>query len=189
MAPEGPILHTERLALRPPTMEDLGEYAPIFADPEVMRYIGDGSLRTPDRVAKSVARIRELFVTRGIGGFVLVERETGDILGDCFLVPIMRSGADPSDMTDRGPEIELGYRLKKDAWGKGFATEAAGAVLNWATGVGGPRLTEVVGVTHPDNEPSKRVLRKLGFDDAGETEAFYNMTTSLLVYRVERESR
>ena len=189
MAPEGPILHTERLVLRPPTMEDLGEYAPIFADPEVMRYIGDGSLRTPDRVAKSVARIRELFVTRGIGGFVLVERETGDILGDCFLVPIMRSGADPSDMTDRGPEIELGYRLKKDAWGKGYATEAAGAVLNWATGDDGPRLSEVVGVTHPDNEPSKRVLRKLGFEDAGETEAFYNMTTSLLVYPAQREGR
>ena len=62
-------------------------------------------------------------------------------------------------------------------------------MLNWATGDDGPRLSEVVGVTHPDNEPSKRVLRKLGFEDAGETEAFYNMTTSLLVYPAQREGR
>ena len=189
MTSQAPILRTDRLVLRAPTVDDLDEYAPIFADPDVMRYIGDGSLRTPDRVAKSVERTQALFESYGLGGFLLTDPESGSVLGDCFLVPIMRSGADPTDLTDRGPEIELGYRLAKRAWGKGYATEAARAVLEWATGDEGPGITEVIGVTHPDNEPSKRVLRKIGFRDAGETEAFYNMTTSLLVFRAEPSGR
>jgi len=183
MKRSGPNLRTARLVLRLPTLDDLDAYAPIFADPEVMRYIGDGSLRSPERVAKSVERTRELFEERGLGVLLVIERATGEILGDCFVVPVMRSGADPKDLRDRGPEIELGYRLKRSAWGKGFATEAAKAVLEWAMGPDGPRLEEVIGITYPENAASQGVLLKAGFERKGLTEAFYDMETELFVAR------
>lgn len=181
MNPIGPILKTERLVLRMPTDADLDAYAPMFADPEVMRYIGDGSLRSPERVAKSIERGRELFIERGLGIFLVTDRITGAVLGDCFVVPVLRSGVDPADLNARGPEIELGYRLKKDAWGKGYATEAATAVRAWALGPDGPGLQEIIGVTYPENGPSQRVLLKAGFERRGQTDAFYDMSTELFV--------
>lgn len=78
-----PNLTTERLLLRLPTLDDLDGYAPMFADAEVMRFIGDGSLRTPERVARSVARGREFFAERGLGIFLVTDRGSGEILGDC----------------------------------------------------------------------------------------------------------
>lgn len=183
MAGNGVILTTDRLLLRLPMPGDLDEYAPIFADPEVMRYIGDGSLRGVERVAKSIERTHELFAERRLGVLLAVERETGEILGDCFVVPAMRSGADPTDLRDRGPEVELGYRLKRSAWGKGYATEAARAVLEWALGPDGPRLEEVIGITYPENLASQRVLLKIGMVAAGRTDRFYGMETALFVGR------
>lgn len=185
MERSGPNLHTERLLLRLATPGDLDAYAPIFADPEVMRFIGDGSLRSPERVARSIERSRELFAERGLGVLLAIDRATGEILGDCFVVPVMRSGADAKDLRDRGPEIELGYRLKRSAWGKGYATEAARAVLEWALGPDGPRLSEVIGITHPENLASQRVLLKVGFEREGPTEVFYDMRTELFVARAD----
>jgi RimJ/RimL family protein N-acetyltransferase len=183
-----PNLMTDRLVMRLPTVGDLGAYAPIFADAEVMRFIGDGSLRSVERVAQSIERTHELFAERGLGVLVVTDRVTGEILGDCFVVPVMRSGADPADLRDRGPEVELGYRFKRSAWGKGYATEAATAVLAWALGPDGPRLEEVIGVTHPENEASQRVLLKAGFDRRGPTDEFYDMTCQLFVARAGFES-
>lgn len=189
MSQTDPILTTDRLLLRLPTLEDLGEYAPIFADPEVMRYIGDGSLRTPDRVARSIERGRELFEERGLAIFLATDRQSGAILGDCFVVPVLRSGVDPTDLNARGPEIELGYRLKKDAWGKGYATEAARAVRAWALGPDGPRLKEVIGITYPENLASQKVLLNAGFERRGLTDAYYDMTSELFVARAGSGSR
>ncbi|MFI4853623.1 MAG: GNAT family N-acetyltransferase [Phycisphaerales bacterium JB065] len=179
MSPNATILTTKRLSLRLPSPDDLDEYAPIFADPEVMRYIGDGSLRSADRVALSIERSVVLFEERSLGIFLVIERDSGAVLGDCLLVPIMRSGTDPNDPHARGPETELGYRLCRSAWGKGYATEAATALLHWALGNEGPRLREVIAVTYPQNLASQRVLLKSGFRHEGQTEAFYNITAEL----------
>lgn len=178
MPPFQPNLTTDRLLLRPPTLADLDEYAPIFADPEVMRYIGDGSLRTPDRVAVSIERSRVLFERSRVGIFLAIDRGTGMILGDCFVVPVMRSGADPKNPEDRGPEMELGYRFRRSAWGRGYATEAARAVLAYALDPEGGGLDQVVAVTYPENSGSQRVLLKAGFVSRGLTDAYYDMTTA-----------
>lgn len=178
-----PNLTTDRLLLRPPTLTDLDAYAPMFADAEVMRFIGDGSLRTPERVALSIERSRVLFERSGVGIFLVTERETGAILGDCFVVPVMRSGADPKDPDDRGPEMELGYRLRRSAWGQGYASEAASAVLEWALDPECAGLDRVIAVTHPANEASRRVLLKIGMEPVGLTNRFYGMETALFVKR------
>lgn len=174
------ILKTDRLLLRPVAPADLDGYAPIFADPEVMRFIGDGSVRTPERVARSVERSAELFASRGLGIFLVTDRKSGEILGDCFVVPVVCSEGRGAP---EQPEWELGYRLKRSAWGRGIATEAARAVAAYALDPAGGGLEEVIGVAYPENEASQRVLLKIGMEPAGLTDRFYGMETALFVKR------
>jgi RimJ/RimL family protein N-acetyltransferase len=107
------VLKTDRLRLRPVTLDDIDSFLPVFDDPDVMRYIGDGKPRTIEKV-RATLEISLAVQDRGLGLFAVESFETGEVLGDCGLIPIQRSGR-----TERGPEIELGYRLAKHAWGKG----------------------------------------------------------------------
>lgn len=115
-------LETPRLRLRPFRPDDLDAIAPLFADPEVMRFSAYGPLNRD--------RTRELFLDRclasyrdnGFGWYAIAEKATqGDrpLLGFC--------GLSVQSIDDR-EEIEIGYRLARAVWGCGFATEAARAV-------------------------------------------------------------
>ncbi len=92
------------------------------------------------------------------------------LLGWCGLFPLEESGL-----------IELGYRYVRAAWGRGIATEAAGAVLEH--GFKALRLDPIVAVAHPDNLASLRVLDKLGFHGQGRTR-YYD--TEVAYYRLDR---
>ena len=182
------VLRTDRLILRKPILDDLGAFAQQFADPEVTRYIGDGSPRTPERVERGLRNGLLCWDRLGFGPFTVLRE--GRVIGDCMLYPIARSGVDPTDFAARGPEIEIGYRLVREAWGQGLATEAARAVLGWATSdASGPGLTDLVAVTHPDNIASRRVLEKIGLVSMGRSEAYYGTTTWLYVLRPEHAAR
>jgi RimJ/RimL family protein N-acetyltransferase len=170
-------LFTDRLALRPVDAGDLEPLAAMMRDPEVCRFIGDGRPRSRERVERTVRFAAHLWRERGFGLFA-IERE-GRFLGVCLLVPIARSGTDPGAFEARGPEIEIGYWLARDAWGQGYATEAAGAVLRWAMSDAGAALDRVIAVTHPSHERSQRVLGRIGMERVGETDAYYDTTTVL----------
>lgn len=168
-------LTTPRLTLRPPTLGDLDAFAEIFADPEVCRYIGDGKPRPRERVEQSLRNCIACWERRGFGPFAVLDE--GRIIGDTLLYPIARSGTDFSDLDARGPEIEIGYRLAREAWGKGFATEAAKATMDWAFSPDGPNLPELIAVTYPENAASQRVLEKIGMRCMGETSDYYDAVT------------
>ncbi len=176
------ILRTPRLTLRPPTTDDLDAFAEIFADPEVCRFIGDGKPRPRDRVEHSLRNCILCWQRRGFGPFAVLHE--GRIIGDTLLYPIARSGTDFSDLDARGPEIEIGYRFARSAWGRGFATEAARATMDWAFSPAGPDLPELIAVTYPENAASQRILEKLGMQRLGETRDYYNEATVL--FRIER---
>ena len=159
-----PPIVSDRLVLRVPEVSDAEALMRVFGDPEAMRFIGDGSVRTIDRVRESIDRKREVYRELGVSMFTVERRDTGAIIGDCGLIPIAFAG----------PEFELGYRFAPEAWGKGYATEAARAALTHAWGV--LDVDTVVGVTHPENTTSGRVLAKLGFVDRGLTPRWYSMT-------------
>ena len=135
-------------------LEDVESFAPIFASPDVMRYIGDGKPRTIEKVRATI-EISLSVQDRGLGLFTVELRETGEVLGDCGLIPIQRSGR-----TERGPEIELGYRLAKHAWGKGYATEAGRAVLTY--GWSHLQLPSLLAVTPVTSVGSVNVVVPLG---------------------------
>jgi RimJ/RimL family protein N-acetyltransferase len=90
----------------------------------------------------------------GFGLLAVAEREGGRVVGEAGL-----------QVLEAGPDIELGYTLRHAAWGRGYATEAARAVLYWA--FAGLRLERVVAVADPANETSLHVLDKLGMRRLG----------------------
>ena len=131
----------------------------MYADREVMRYIGAGDAHSTS-VEDSERRLQRLIDHQERHGFSLwavTDRETGTVMGDGGLI----------HLAHRGPEIELGCRLAKPYWGKGYATEVASAWV--AHGFEELGLERIVAVTHPENVASQRVLEKVGFAHEGMT--------------------
>lgn len=164
-------LESKRLRLRAARPEDVEPLRPVFSDPEVMRYVGDGSPRDERKVRAAIERWMRL-EPQGMGLFTISTKDTGDVVGDCGLIPIKRSGG-----SERGPEIELGYRFGRAYWGRGYASEAAGRVIAYAFDT--LALPRVIAVTHLENAASRRVLEKTGFRYEGTTDAYYDDTLHL----------
>jgi RimJ/RimL family protein N-acetyltransferase len=147
-------VETERLLLRRWRPEDAEPFAAINADAEVMRFIGDG--RPAGRTASDdlLRRIEDEWETRGHGLWAVQERAApGTLLGFCGL-------AVPAFLPQVLPAVEVGWRLARDAWGRGIATEAARAAV--ADGFARLGLAEILAIVHPDNARSLRVTEKLG---------------------------
>lgn len=162
------IAETDRLVLRVPRVEDVEALALMWADPETMRYIGKaGEGWTRAKVVERIERAIRFCDEHGMTFWTVVERETDEIIGQGGLVPIAFNG----------DEIELGYRLGKSHWGKGYGTEIAWASA--AYGFDRLGLDRLVAVTYAENTGSRRVLSKVGFRELGSSELYYDTTTLL----------
>src|SRR5262245_12020760 len=127
----------------------------MYGDPEVTRYLGGVKTRAQ---AEGVMRLRILAYYDehpGFGVWATIERATGTCVGCHVLNHI------------QGEEfIQVGYILFKEAWGKGFATEGAAALLRY--GFDDCGLSQIVAITDLDNVASQRVLEKIGLRRRGE---------------------
>lgn len=156
-----PALETPRLRLRRLVAADLANLVTLDSDPEVMRYVGSpAGVKTAAETAER-ARRRIAEGERGLHeplGFWRIEGR-GDHafygLGALLRMP-------------EGDDVEVAYRLARTAWGRGLATEAAGALVTHALRT--LALPRLVAVTYPGNRASQRVLDKLGFERRGLTE-------------------
>ncbi|MDG4826408.1 GNAT family N-acetyltransferase [Asanoa sp. WMMD1127] len=153
-------IETERLLLRGWRDDDLDPLAAVNADPEVMRYILDGSVRDRGRTEADLRRIRDGWDQRGFGLFAVEVRATGRLIGWAGL-------AVPEFLPEVLPAVEIGWRLARDAWGQGYATEAATAALRF--GFDDRGLDRVISIRHVDNARSERVMTKLGLTPEFET--------------------
>jgi len=147
------FLETERLVLRRFTEADINRLFDLDSDPEVMHFINGGK-PTPrdvirDETLPALLRDYERFV--GYGRWVAIERATGDFLG--WFSFRLREGTSPD-------EAELGYRLRKSAWGKGYGTEGARALIR--KGFTELPVGRVVAFTMTVNTASRRVMEKAG---------------------------
>ena len=145
-----PELNTARLSLRSFRDQDLDAFAALAANDGFMRFSSTGAL---DRAGAAALLERIMVRTRAAlpSQFAVFEHGAERMLGYCgfFLQEV-----------DGAEEIEIGYRLHPDAWGRGFATEAAQAVRDHAFRDLG--LERVISIIHPDNHASERVARKNG---------------------------
>lgn len=134
--------------------------AAINADPEVMRWIGDGQPRSRQSTQAAIAACEHRWDELGYGWFAVEIRNTGELAGF--------TGLDiPDDIPDVMPAVEIGWRLGSPYWGQGIATEAARAALRFAFLDRG--MTQVVGIHQVENHASERVMQKLGMRPVSES--------------------
>src|SRR6476619_2306389 len=128
-------LESDRLLLRAPVLGDADALAPMYADPEVMRYVGDGRTLTRAETERSVRRMIERWNADGFGLFTTVRKDDEAVIGRVGLLVWNTDTWEPTTRAEAadGPrEVAAGYTLGRDYWGQGFATEAAGAVRDYA---------------------------------------------------------
>jgi RimJ/RimL family protein N-acetyltransferase len=157
--------------------DDLAFLYDMYSRPEVRRYIGDGSVMSdPDEPRRLVARWAAL--ADGPFGARALETADGEQLGSILLKHIPWSAGAVEAETPE--DVEIGWHLHPDAWGRGFASAGARAVLReaWAAGV-----QRVVAVTHPDNAASQRVCARIGMTPRGRTRQYYDTECALFDIR------
>jgi RimJ/RimL family protein N-acetyltransferase len=152
-----PVLSSARLTLRALAAADLDEFTAMQADPEVMRHLGAGVTRSREETWDTMARMLGQWPLRGYGMFAVVETASGRFAGRAGILHPY-AWAEP----------ELAYGFDRPFWGRGYATEAAVALRDWAFArFAMPRLVSNV---RPANTASINVLRKLGAELVGEAE-------------------
>jgi RimJ/RimL family protein N-acetyltransferase len=146
-AVEIPRVETERLLLREWRADDLGAYAGMYADPEVTRFLGGPVDRA--EAWRRMAAMAGHWLLNGYGNWVLERREDGRMIGRAGLW-----------QPEGWPGLEVGWLLARDAWGRGYATEAGRASREWArSALGAGELISIIAV---DNAASRRVAERLG---------------------------
>ena len=146
------VVATSRLDLRELAPADVDALTGMYSDLEVMRFIGMGGVRTREDAARAIAAQQQEYRDRGYGEWATIRRDTGAMIGMCGVIRW-------PDI-DGVEELEVAYMLARDAWGRGYATEAAIAIRDWAFAV----LTRerMVSLIYHDNAASIAVARNAG---------------------------
>jgi len=143
------FLESERLYLRAITQDDLKLLFELHSDPEVMKFIRPAE-KTLDETRTTMERIfRTNDYEKGIGLWICHEKISNDFIGWFVLKPL-----------ENTPDIEIGYRLLRKHWGKGFATEMSREMVTYCFDK--LKLSKIAAATHPDNHASQYVLEKIG---------------------------
>jgi ribosomal-protein-alanine N-acetyltransferase len=178
-------IFTERLRLTPLVADDVDLALALWTDPDVIKYVCDPM--TEAEIRQEMPDSIKRGGNGGIGIWCIADRKSGEKLGSTYLLP-MPIDTDDTDfslvvmgqMPDA--EIEIGYFLKRSAWGCGYATEVCKRVLQFAFQK--VSLDEVVASVDEDNVGSKKVLEKSGLRDRGRTRSYGKDSP---IYRISRD--
>jgi len=143
-------MQTERLILRPFTLDDAEEYFPLVSHPDILRYTGETPVSSLDD-ARHILFTRPLqdYATYGFGRMACIEKATGKLIGFSGL-----------KFLEDLKEVDVGYRFLPHYWGKGFATESAIALIE--DGTREHNIERIIGLVESENNGSINVLKKLG---------------------------
>ena len=146
------MIQTERLILRKFTLEDVEPSYQMNLDPRVSEFTGDGGVQSRDVVHKRIKNdVLGDYAKYGFGRLAVCLKSTGEFIGFAGLKYL-----------DDMQEVDLGYRLAFDHWGKGLATEACKPLVEH--GFKELNLNKIMALVIPENKASVRVLEKLGFE-------------------------
>ena len=166
-------IETDRLVMRPWRPDDLTARMGIFSDAEVMKFIGRTSYTSAEVMRERISRQMRFQFHFGFSMWAVLDKTTREIIGNAGLQPLEGS-----------KEIEVGYHFRRDVWGRGYATETARASLAFGLrpeSEGGAGLRKIVGITHPDNVASQRVLVKAGLTLVGPSRHY---DTDVLLFEI-----
>ena len=147
------VLITERLILRPVTMEDHAVLQAHWDTPDVRRFLFDGAMLSAAEITETIMESQRGFAAAGYGLWLVSERDGAELAGTAGLRPLDDLG------------LEIFYSLVPGSWGRGYATEAARAVVEHALGPLG--LPEVLAEVDEGNAASVAVVKRLGMTAFG----------------------
>jgi len=162
-------LETERLIMRMWRNTDFEEYAELCADPEVMRFLG-GKVFDRTEAWRQMASMIGHWYLRGYGIWAVEEKDSGRLAGRIGCIN-----------PEGWPGFEVGWTLKREFWGKGYATEAGRRALEY--GFNELDKPHIISLIHPENRASIRVAERLGETLEGNARVF---ETDVLVYGIDR---
>lgn len=158
---EPAVAETERITIRQWRLDEVDRYLDIYSRDDVVRWLGGPPVRERSRALELIGlNAARLAQDPRFGWWAVVERSTGVPAGSVLLKPLPNGDG----------EIEIGWHLHPDSWGKGLASEAAAAVLDRGFRDG---LDEVWAVTMLDNDRSARVCERIGMRLLGITHRWY----------------
>ena len=165
------MVESERLIFRNFTLDDLPMLIEQRSDPEVNKFLGGTKLQNPEALDKRIRFYMSCYDSHGFGMCAMLWRPTGEMIGS--------AGLQPLDGTD---EIEVGYSMIREYWGRGIGTEAARAWLEH--GFKDHDLNRIVAVAHTENWASRHIMEKLGMHYE-KTEFHYDAECAF--YAISRE--
>ncbi|GAB3198486.1 RimJ/RimL family protein N-acetyltransferase [Pontibacter aydingkolensis] len=148
------FVETERLILRELLPSDESGIFELDSDSDVQRYLGNKPIKRVEDARKSIEFIRQQYLDNGIGRWAVIEKETNCFVGWAGLKFVREATNNHINYHD------LGYRLIKKYWGKGYATESAKASLDY--GFEKLKLKEIYSMADVNNIASRKVLEKVG---------------------------
>ncbi len=164
-------IETPRLVLRPMQPTDLDDLLRIFTDPRVMASFG-GELFPREQMQRWLQRNLDHQTQYGYGLYSVILKSSGALIGDCGLEMLQVDGTTVA---------ELGYDFRSDYWHRGYATEAAIAVRDYAFGILG--LTQLISLIRTGNNASRRVAERVGMQLDSEFERYGNRYWKFVLVR------
>ena len=164
--------NTERLTFRRWLDEDLPRFIEIYYKPEVNKFIGG-----PPKENDYQAYLAK-FQNRGgkypdLGAFAACLKESGKIIGSAAICPLKDGEGNFLE------DIEIGWTLDSEFWGKGYATELGLELLSYAKSLS---IAPIHAVVNPENTKSSLVCKRLGMFYTGRTQKYYGMETELFIF-------
>ena len=159
------IMETERLLLRPFTLEDVdGVYQEIYSDPEVLRYYSGKGVRTREETLQHVTEHLACWRDEELGRHAVILKENGSFLGqvhfNTYVNSFARWSAEPSPDCNT-VEVELAFAFGRHFWGQGYAYEACMKLIHYA--LGDLRLRRLIGNFRGPNIRSRNLHQRLGY--------------------------
>lgn len=151
---KGYILQSARLKIRKMDFSDVDDIFEMDSDPEVHRYIENCPVTSRDEITEVVKILNIQYKETGVGRWALERKDSGEVIGWCGLKLI-------KSMNKHENFYELGYRLKRKHWKKGYTTEACRAIIDYGRNI--LNLERIYAIIDPENQASRNVLQKLGF--------------------------
>ncbi|MCE7033762.1 GNAT family N-acetyltransferase [Bacillus cereus] len=172
MFEEKKVIHTKRLFMRKPLIEDVEQFYSIIKEDAVGKWLAKSSGMSKEEAKDYVIQLISHWEQYDFGVWLLVNRNTDKLLGHCGLRKIDETG-----------EIEIMYLLDPEYWGNGYASEAAKASIQYAKEMMNEK--RIIARVKVENENSKKLLRNLGFtythdvDHSGRLLSYFELKTSL----------
>ena len=149
------IVETDRLILREMEFSDENDMFELESDPEVHLYIENNPVKSIETIKEIISHLKKQYQENGTGRWVVIDKQSQEFLGCTGLKYFSEK------VNNHHNFYELGYRFKKKHWGKGYATEACKAVIEY--GFKNLNIDVIYAITDPKNVNSKNVLHKIGF--------------------------